>query len=288
MMNDGVDDRARRARAAVHDRTAGLDADRGLAQVVRRGDRPRPATVLAVLLVVALAVPAGGWLRALTDTRVELQQPADEPDRGIVEPEPTPGSGSDEGSPPAEDPAPGDPPAPEISEPQRPDPQGAEPQDPEPRGPEPAGPFGTEEVATEGFPLAPAGDTALLTDVRVASHDGFDRIVLAFRGGTPGYRVAYVDPPITQDGSGEEVAVAGEAFLELHLTPASGWDAVEGAPTYTGPDRVTGPTTTVTEVVATGDFEANLSWVVGLDTRAPFSVTLLADPVRLVVDVQTS
>ena len=36
----------------------------------------------------------------------------------------------------------------------------------------------------------------------------------------------------------------------------------------------------------TGDFEAVLTWVAGLDERAPFRVLRLAGPHRLVVDVR--
>jgi hypothetical protein len=41
----------------------------------------------------------------------------------------------------------------------------------------------------------------------------------------------------------------------------------------------------VTEAVRTGDFEANMASVVGLDQRSPLAVTFLEDPLRLVVDI---
>jgi hypothetical protein len=40
----------------------------------------------------------------------------------------------------------------------------------------------------------------------------------------------------------------------------------------------------VREVVRTGDFEAVLSWAVGLDDRVDFRVLTLDGPPRLVVD----
>src|SRR5690606_41983659 len=47
---------------------------------------------------------------------------------------------------------------------------------------------------------------SVLLDVRTASHDGFDRIVMSFGpSAVPGYRVEYVRPPVTQCRSGEEV-----------------------------------------------------------------------------------
>lgn len=42
----------------------------------------------------------------------------------------------------------------------------------------------------------------------------------------------------------------------------------------------------IEELVRTGDFEAVLSWVAGLDERAPFRVQRLAGPPRIVVEVR--
>lgn len=269
-MTEQLDDRARRAGAAVAARTEQLAGDAGLDRVVRRGRRPRPAIGLAVLLVLALAVPGAAWLRGLAETRVELA-PADEPDAGV---DPDPDAAG--------------PPQGEATEPDS-EPAERAVSSLVPGGPEPLGTFGTEPVSDGNFPLG-GGQYALLTDVRVAGHDGFDRVVLEFDGpDMPSYQVGFVEPPIIQDGSGDEIAVAGEAFLELALTPASGVDSVgtEWVPVYEGPFRVTGRTGVVTEVVRTGDFEAMLGWAVGLRARQPFAVSVLPDPWRLVVDIQT-
>lgn len=144
----------------------------------------------------------------------------------------------------------------------------------------------TKEVRSDDFPGGGGAERARLVDVRVGAHDGFDRIVLEFRGqDIPSYRVGYLDPPVRQDGSGNKVDVAGNAFLELRTTPASGRTA-HGKTTYEGPRRVPGGSASVvTEVVRTGDFEANLAWVAGVDRRRPFAVAFLKDPLRLVVDV---
>jgi hypothetical protein len=156
-------------------------------------------------------------------------------------------------------------------------------------GVEPIGEFGTRTVETDDFPMG-GGNIAQLVDVRVAAQDGFDRVVLEFDGtDVPSHRITFLEPPIQQDGSGNPVEIDGEAFLELRMTPASGVDLSGEAfeETYTGPDRVTaGGTSTVTEVVRTGDFEANLAWVIGMDREAPFAVEWLRDPLRLVVDVE--
>jgi hypothetical protein len=45
-------------------------------------------------------------------------------------------------------------------------------------------------------------------------------------------------------------------------------------------------TEAVTEAKAAGDYEAVLTWVVGLRTKVPFRVFVLDGPPRLVVDFQ--
>jgi hypothetical protein len=130
-----------------------------------------------------------------------------------------------------------------------------------------------------------SGDTALLVDVRLAGHGGFDRLVLEFADRVPGYTVGYRPPPAHADGSGAEIPLPGaNALIQVTLTPATGWDYDRR--TYLGPSTVTGGTASVTEVKAAGDFEAVLNWVVGLRAKVPFRVLVLDGPPRLVVDFQ--
>jgi hypothetical protein len=146
---------------------------------------------------------------------------------------------------------------------------------------------GTDPVSGEGT----ADPVALLTDVRTGRHEGFDRITFEFEEGSgrPDHVVQYVEPPILDDPVGEPVDVAGSAFLSINMTPASSAD-LSGAElriTYPGPARVPGNgTAELLEAVRTSDFEAVLTWVVGLADRVDFRVTTLDDPPRLVVDVR--
>jgi len=130
---------------------------------------------------------------------------------------------------------------------------------------------------------------ALLADLRVAGHpdEAVDRVVLEFRNGVPGYEIGFAEPPFTEDGSGREVSVAGEEHLRVRMQPASRADLSgdEAVLVYEGPDRVTGDTDAVTEVVRTGDFEAVLEWIIGLDGERPFRAYTLDGPPRLVIDV---
>ena len=132
-------------------------------------------------------------------------------------------------------------------------------------------------------------ETALLERVALGRHEGYDRVVFQFRNSVPGYRVEYVEPPLREDGSGARVNVAGDAFVVVRMEPASGFDlsVPEGELVYTGPRRLSGAdagTSVIREVVRTGDFEAVLSWAVGLSDRVDFRVRTLDGPPRLVVD----
>ncbi len=139
-------------------------------------------------------------------------------------------------------------------------------------------------------PAQPADDdpgtvTALLTDVRSARQEGFDRVTFEFTGALPRYDVRYVERPILSSGSGEEVAVEGAGVLRIRLEPASGYDLDASARTYQGPPRVVSDTENVVETVSVGDFEAVLEWAVGVRSPTAYEVETLEDPPRVVIDV---
>ena len=154
----------------------------------------------------------------------------------------------------------------------------------------------TAGVALEGASTesavgsAKVNETALLTGVRAARHEGYDRVVFEFANGLPGYDVGYTGRPVVADGSGEEVAVQGAAVLRIRMEPALDADlTLESAPrTYTGPARFSPDTAVVVELVRTGGFEAVLTWAAGIGGERPFRVTRLADPPRIVIDIDSS
>ena len=147
-----------------------------------------------------------------------------------------------------------------------------------------AGGFATTEVST------PTAERGLLAEV-TATHDEdeeVDRVTFEFEGAVPGYRVGYVDRPIVEDGSGDEVTVDGAAVLGVHFEPASGFDlSGEGRQVYEGPRRLDLATTAILDVVRVTDFEANLDWALGIDVAdTPFRVRV--DGSSVVVEVQTT
>jgi hypothetical protein len=159
----------------------------------------------------------------------------------------------------------------------------------------------TATTATDGIdPLADAGTEpvegepsaegiALLERVAVGRHEGFDRVVFQFTNHVPGYRVEYVEPPLKEDGSGNVVRIKGNHFVVVRMEQASGFDLTvpEGELVYKGPRRIDGAeagTSVVREVVRIGDFEAVLSWAIGLEDRVDFRVLTASSPARLIVD----
>jgi len=130
----------------------------------------------------------------------------------------------------------------------------------------------------------------LLTAVRERSDGCVDHVIFDFKGKSPdapGYTLTYGTPPFVQDGSGAPVPVAGSAFIVVRLSPAYGYDFETGVQTYNGARRIAATGANhVTEVVETGDFEAVVTWVIGLDTKRPFTVEATGTPAhQLVVTV---
>jgi len=95
-----------------------------------------------------------------------------------------------------------------------------------------AGPSTPDNFTCAAKTVLPASTSAVtqITDVRVGTHPGYDRIVFEFAGsGRPQLTVAVASPPFVGDASGQPVTVAGSAFLTLKLYDASGYL------TYSGP-----------------------------------------------------
>lgn len=131
----------------------------------------------------------------------------------------------------------------------------------------------------------PAIPPPLLTDVRTARHPGFDRAVFEFRGeDLPGYKVAYLTGPAHDCGPGEPKEVAGGAVLEVTFRPANAHTEA-GQPTVPFRERSL-ELPALLEIERTCDFEAVVTWVLGVTGPKRFRVIELAGPPRLAVDVE--
>jgi hypothetical protein len=154
-----------------------------------------------------------------------------------------------------------------------------------------AGPSGSP--TTEAPAASPSADDApagLLQEVRTASHADHDRLVFQFHGASAprAHLDGYVEQ-VTEDPSDRPVALAGQAFLRVVFTGARLDTApIESDPAkvrrYTGPRRLTPGLPLLKELAVAGDFEAVLSWGVGLDRPAAITVQALTGPARVVID----
>ncbi len=141
----------------------------------------------------------------------------------------------------------------------------------------------TEEVSVEAESARLA-----VTDVRVGSHDGFDRIVFEVDGdGEVGYRIGYADGgTATSQGSGEPIEVEGDQALGVALYGMTyPGDEPEGVARWDGERIGGGDGGVVHEVVEDTIFEGIHTFVAGLDEQHPYVVNVLEDPDRVVIDV---
>ncbi|HUZ20657.1 MAG TPA: hypothetical protein VMU75_08820 [Acidimicrobiales bacterium] len=118
--------------------------------------------------------------------------------------------------------------------------------------------------------------------VRVADDGQFDRVVFDERFASAGYSVRYLRR-VTADPSGLPVAVQGKYFLQVVLRETS-TRAAAGDRTFIVP-VVTPNLRVVRQIKKTGEFEAVVSFAVGLNAHKGFRVIRLVNPYRLVLDV---
>lgn len=133
-----------------------------------------------------------------------------------------------------------------------------------------------------------------LTDVRYAKQAEADRVVFEFepregaKGAVPRWSIAFVDPPLRQDPTDDELRVRGSVFASV-IMRATGTDLSGAEPrdTYTGPKSIpVRDGRLLREIREGGDFERVLTFYLGMDAKPCFHVEELTDPPRLVVDLR--
>jgi hypothetical protein len=137
------------------------------------------------------------------------------------------------------------------------------------------------------FPIEERGEPVHthLVDVRVGTHDGYDRVVFEFDDGIPEYVLSRAEPPYTEDPSGLPLEVTGEAAWQLvmlggtRVTP-------DHEVTYDGPLSFEPGYAKLVHLVEAGDFEAVSTWYIGLSADTCVRVLALDGPDRLVIDIE--
>jgi hypothetical protein len=127
-----------------------------------------------------------------------------------------------------------------------------------------------------------ASAAATIYDVRIAHHNGYDRLVIGFPTANtmPAYQlIRQATSTFIRDASGQPVTLDGSAGIRVVLRNA---DVTQGAATAQKPGLPA-----IREVAQIGNFERVVSYGVGIATPACFRVLELSGPTRLVIDVQT-
>ncbi len=127
--------------------------------------------------------------------------------------------------------------------------------------------------------------TAVLRQVRSAMHGYYDRVVFEFEGAElPGYHIEYIDKPVRACGSGNVVPLKGDDWIEIRFYPAQAHDET-GQPTIK--NRELSPNhKIIKELKSTCDFEADVTWVLGVSSPNKYRVLELKNPTRLAVDIK--
>jgi len=126
--------------------------------------------------------------------------------------------------------------------------------------------------------------TAYIDAVRTGSHTGYDRITIEFQNGPPSS--IEVRPQgnstFTQGASGQSVTLAGNAGLLIIIRGADEHTAYSGSTDFKTAYPV------LLEARQMEDFEGTVQWGLGLSKSACYRAFFLANPTRLVVDLQVS
>lgn len=133
--------------------------------------------------------------------------------------------------------------------------------------------------------VATATTVPTLVGVRAAHHPGYDRIVFDFAGGLPSTRSVRYVRQLIADPSGLPIPIAGRAILQVTMSQTN---AHNSAGQSTAPTTVAFAAPNVMTAVRSGDFEAITTYGIGLAKEETFTVSTLANPDRLVIDVKAA
>jgi hypothetical protein len=132
----------------------------------------------------------------------------------------------------------------------------------------------TRQVSVPPVPVA--------TAVRTGSHPDckFDRLVIDFRGPTPGYSVSFA-AKVIQDASGRTITMPGTRYLVIRLEPAQAHTAAGRLTLPSGVQAVHDPM--LRAWATSGDFEGVLHIALGLAGGSTYRVGELGG--RIYLDV---
>ena len=124
--------------------------------------------------------------------------------------------------------------------------------------------------------------TSFVDALRTGSHVGYDRVTVEFKNGVPGSISIRPQTSTTfnQSPSGLPVKVAGRHGILVVIRGADAHTSYSGASDL----KTSYPSLVETRVLE--DFEGQLSLGLGASQASCYRASILANPVRLVIDVQ--
>jgi hypothetical protein len=140
----------------------------------------------------------------------------------------------------------------------------------------------TFRCSSSSIESKPAPSTSLVDALRTGAHAGYDRIVVQFGNGLPGSITIrpQVGTTFNQSPSGQAITLAGRHGLLVIIRGADAHTAFSGAR-----DLKTRYASLV-ETRVIEDFEGQVSLGLGLIQASCYRAVVLANPVRLVIDVR--
>ncbi len=142
---------------------------------------------------------------------------------------------------------------------------------------------GAADDVGPGAAQAEAESVARLRRIRAGRNEDFDRLVFDLDGPVPGVRVQYVDV-LRHQGSGDPIPLRGRAVVQVDIHPATA-HTEGGDPTMTDPLPTSTAFAAFRQLADAGDFEAQLTWGIGVAARTAVRATTLTGPSRVAVDV---
>jgi hypothetical protein len=125
---------------------------------------------------------------------------------------------------------------------------------------------------------------AFVDAVRTGTHTGYDRVTIEFNNGEPGSvdMSQHNGTTFTQGASGQQVTLNGIAGLLVIIHGADEHTA------YSGSTDIKTAYSVLLELRQVEDFEGTVQWGLGLSKSACYRAFYLANPARLVIDIQNS
>ncbi|HXJ48148.1 MAG TPA: hypothetical protein VNF91_03170 [Candidatus Acidoferrum sp.] len=125
--------------------------------------------------------------------------------------------------------------------------------------------------------------SAYVDAVRAGTHAGYDRLTVEFQNGQP--QTIQLQPQanttFTRDGIGDQVTLAGNDGLLVSIFSSDAHTA------YSGPSDIKTGYAGLIEVRLVGDYEGYVHFGLGLAMPACYRATILTNPTRLVIDIET-